>query len=729
MPSVKQGRRVRPVSPVGPVGPSVDEPVSEEVIEPVGYDFGLKRRSFVQLLGAGLLVAVSAASALAQRRGGRGGGSSGARTIAARVHIGKDGTITVMTGKVEAGQGARAELSEAAAEELRVPVNRIQLVMGDTDLAPDDGITAGSGSTPRTVPSVRRGTAAAREVLLEYAARRWNVERNTIQVQAGEVRRPSSQQSLSYANLAADDEAAKALAQAIPAEVTLTPVSEWKVLGKPTPRPNARAIVMGGHQYPSDISRPGMLYGKVLRPPSYGAKLVSVDLAPAQAMKNVVAVRDEQFVGVAAPTNYLAGKALEAMAKAAKWEAAPHTASKELFDHLEKRAGGGVPPNPFADDLAQAKHVMRQTYHVAHVQHAPLEPRAAVAEWAEGKLTVWTGTQNPFGCRSELVRAFHLGEQQARVIVPDFGGGFGGKHTGEVGVEAARLARAAGRPVSLRWTRQEEFTWACFRPAAVIRVEAGLDEKGRITSWHFININSGGAALETPYRADKHRSQFVRSDDPLRQGSYRCLAATANHFARECFMDELAAAAGLDPLQFRLAHLEKGRLRTVLETAAERFGWQERIQQKNPRLGIGLACGTEKGSYVAACVETEIDVKEKKIAVRRVCQVFDCGAILNPANLLSQVEGAIIMGLGPALREEINFENGRILNPSFGHYRVPRFGDTPEMDIYLLNRRDTDSAGGGETPIVAIAPAIGNAVFQATGLRLRAMPLRLPERA
>ncbi len=699
------------------------QPDYEEVLEPMSYDFGLKRRTFVQLLGAGVLLAVSA-PAIAQRRGGRAG-FGGARKIAARVHFGKDGSITVMTGKVEAGQGARAELSEAAAEELRVSVTRIQLVMADTSLVPDDGITAGSASTPRTVPAVRHGAAAAREVLITFAARRWGVDRGLVKVQDGKATRPLSEAVLSYADLAADETAAKDLDGAIPADVSLTPVAQWKVLGQPTPRPNARDMVTGAHQYPSDISRPAMLYGKVLRPPAYGAKLISVDLAPAQVMKNVVAVRDDQFVGVAAPTTFLAQQALDAIAKTVKWELAPHPSSKGLFDYLAQHVPDGVPANPFADMLAQAKQVLRQTYHVAYVQHAPLEPRAAVAEWAEGKLTVWTGSQNPFGCWGELTRAFHLGDEQVRVIVPDFGAGFGGKHTGEVGVEAARLAKAAGRPVSLRWTRREEFTWAYFRPAAVIQIEAGLDEKGRLTCWHFININSGGAGIETPYRIARHRSQFVRADAPLRQGSYRCLAATANHFARESFMDELAAAAGADPLEFRLAHLDNPRLRAVLETAAQRFGWQQRIKKKDPKVGIGLACGTEKGSYVAACAEIDLDPQAKKITVRRVCEVFDCGAILNPSNLLSQVQGAIIMGLGPALREEINFENGEILNPSFHRYQVPRLADVPELDLHLLNRPNLDSAGGGETPIVAIAPAIGNAIFQATGHRLRSMPLRL----
>ena len=697
------------------------QPDHEEAVERVDYDFGLKRRGFVQILGTGLLIAVSA-PALAQRRDGRGSGS--ARSIAARVHLGTDGTITVMTGKVEGGQGARTELSQAAAEELRVPLGRIQLVMGDTGLVPDDGITAGSGSTPRTVPAVRQGAAAARDLLIDFACKRWNVDRNAVQLSDGKVTDTAGQHTLTYADLAASEDAAKALQQPVSADVALTSVKEWKVLGNPAPRPNGRDIVTGAHKYPSDIFRTGMLYGKVLRAPSYGAQLTSVDLAPAKAMKDVVAVQDGQFVGVAAPTAFLAEQARAAIARTAKWEPSSHPASKELFDYLKHHAQGNPPAKPFADELAKAKHVLWQSYHVAYVQHAPLETRAAVAEWTDGKLTVWTGTQNPFGYRSDLMGTFHLSEDRVRVVVPDFGGGFGGKHTAEAAVEAARLAQAAGKPVSLRWTREEEFTWAYFRPAALIETEASLDEKGALTSWHFININSGGSGLDTPYRSGNARCQFLRSDTPLRQGSYRVLAATANNFARESFMDELAAA-GADPLDFRLAHLENPRLRAVLETAAARFNWKERAARKTPQTGVGLACGTEKGSYVAACVEIGID--QGKISVRHVCEVFECGAILNPDNLLSQVQGAIIMGLGPALREEMRFENGEMLNASFRKYQVPRFDDVPEMDIHLINRPDLASAGAGETPIIVIAPAIANAVFHATGVPVRTMPISVPK--
>ncbi len=681
----------------------------------------LTRRSFVKVLGAGLLISVAAPSAPGQRRGGGGRGEGVAQaTVSARVHIAKDGAVTVMTGKVEGGQGARAELTQAAAEELRLPVSRIQLVMGDTDLTPDDGVTAGSRTTPSTVPAVRQGAAAARELLIRAAAKRWGVEPGAVQVRDGKAVDAAGNRELTYAELASGDD--KPFGQPVPGNVTITPVKEWKVLGTSVPRPNARDLVTGGHRYPSDIARPGMLYGKVLRPPSYGAKLTRIDLAPAKAMEGVVVVQDGQFVGVAAPTLFAAEKALAAIAKTADWDPAPHPSSKEVFDYLKQHARGGVPKNPFADEVAKAAKSLHQTYLTAYVQHSPLEGRAAVAEWNGDKVTVWTGTQNPFGCRSEVARALGVGTDRVRVIVPDFGAGFGGKHMPDAPTEAARLAKAAGKPVAVRWTRQEEFTWAYFRPAAVIDIEASLDAKGAITSWHFININSGGAAVDTPYRTGKVRCQFVQSDSPMRQGSYRALAATANNFARECFMDELAAAAGRGVLEFRLAHLDSPRLQAVLETAAKRFDWAGRVKKKDPGVGVGLACGTEKGSYVAACVE--IAVRDGAISVRRVCEVFECGAVLNPDNCLAQVQGCIIMGMGPALREEMRFEDGVVKNASYGQYLVPRFRDVPELDLHLLDRPDLPSVGAGETPIIAIAPAIANAVFHATGERIRRMPIR-----
>jgi CO/xanthine dehydrogenase Mo-binding subunit len=693
-----------------------------------GEPESLTRRTFVKLIGTGVLISVSGETAYGQRAPRQG------QTVSARLHIGKDGAITVMTGKVEVGQGSRAEISQAAAEELRVPLARIELVMADTEHCPDDGVTAGSGTTPRTLPAVRKACAAAREVLIDMAARRWQADRKSLVAKDGAVVDEATKRTLSYAELASGEGTAEAFDREVPSETPLTPVREQKVLGTPAARPNLKDLVTGAHRYPSDTVRPGMLYGKVLRPPAYGAKLKDIDLAKAKALEGdgVVVVRDGDFVGCAAPTTYLAARGLEALAAGATWETADHPSSDELYKYLKdhsRRRGRTEPDREKAagDSKGKSAKSLHADYQVAYIQHAPMETRGAVAEWTGDKLTVWTGSQAPFRVRSDLAQALRVPEVRVRVVIPDTGGGFGGKHSGECAVEAARLAKAAAKPVSLRWTRQEEFTWAYFRPAGLIEIQGGLDDKGVITAWDFTNYNSGGSAVESPYAVPGGQSRHVPCDTPpLKQGSYRALASTANNFARECFVDELAAAAGADPLAFRLAHLQNQRLRNVLEAAAKKFGWAERAAKKAPDVGFGLACGTEKGSYVAACAEVSVDRKSGAITVRRVAQAFECGAIQNPQNLHYQVQGAIIMGLGGALIEEIRFAGGKLLTDRFSKYRVPRMRDVPPIEIELLDRPDLAPAGGGETPIIAIAPALGNAVFDATGVRIRSMPLRDP---
>ncbi len=689
----------------------------------------ISRRSFLQILGAGLLITVTGETAMGQRFRSRGGRS---QPVSARVHIDQSGRITVMTGKVEEGQGARAELTQAAAEELRVTADRIHLIMADTALVPDDGITAGSRTTPSTVPTVRRGTAAARQLLTHLAAEQWNVDSNILEVHHGTITNRKTKQNMTYADLAKSANLAETFEKSIPSGITITPVSEWETMGTSVPRPNYRDLVTGTHPYPSNVQRPNMLYGKILRPPSYGATLEAIDLSPAQAMKDVVVVREGQFVGCAAPTSYRATQALEAIAETASWKTIAHPSSKDLFSHLKKNArssGGGRRSRggnrgSIDKGLTDAAKVLSETYEVAYIQHCPMEPRAATAEWKDGALTVWTGVDGPQRVQGNLARALRLPADRVRVIVPDMGGGFGGKHTGEAAEEAARLAKVAGRPVAVHWTRTEEFTWAYFRPAALIECKGGLDEKGALLAWDFININAGGAAIDAPYDIPNLRTRSIGSDSPLRQGAYRCLAATANNFARESFIDELAAAAGTDPLAYRLAHLDNPRIRTVLQAAVEHFDWDARCKNITKERGVGLACGTEKNSVVAACVEVAIDRREGEIKVLEVCEVFECGPVVNPANLTSQVQGCIIMGLGATLREEMRFEDGQILNAGFAGYRVPRFKDVPKINVHLINKTDIPSAGGGETPIIAIAPAIANAVFAATGVRLRSMPLR-----
>lgn len=696
-----------------------------ELRERPAYQFAANRREFAQTLGAGILVAVSASPARAQR-GGRGPRRD--ERLTERFHLGVDGTVTVLTSKVEVGQGSRTQITQAAAEELMMPVDRIRLIMADSAACPDDGGTAGSRTTPSTVPRVRAASAALRELLRRSAAKKFGVTVGQVNVEQGVYRAPQSL-SRSIADFAQDDQLLIDLGEAgIADDAALIPVDSWQVLGTSVAKVQGREIVVGSAKYPSDIQLPDMLYGKIVRPPAFGASLRSLDLAGFDAADGVM-VRDGDFVGCAAKTSWLAGQIRDELATRCHWDRSPQIGADEVFEHFRStargagRSGSEQSGSELSEALDGAARTIDSHYTIAYVQHAPMEPRAAVASWNDGKLTVWTGTQQPARAHGELCAAFRLPPDSVRLIVPDTGGGFGGKHTGEAAVEAARLAKAAERPVSLRWTREEEFTWAYFRPAGLIDVQAGVSASGNIVAWSFTNYNSGGSAIGTPYRSEQVQERFVECETPLRQGSYRALASTANTFARESAMDELALLHGDDPLEFRLRHLAEGRLRDVLKAAADRFRWRERRSSMVPGRGIGLACGTEKGSYVAACVEVEL--AGGKVRVVEICQVFECGAIQNPNNLRAQHAGCLIMGLGGAGYESIQFANGKISNPSFSGYRVPRMRDVPKLDLFELNRKDLPSVGAGETPIIAVAPAIANAICHASGTRPRSLPLDL----
>lgn len=699
------------------------EPERYELHEGPFYHFEITRRTFVQVVSTGLLISVAPAG-LAQRFGG----NTRSANLAARLHIDNDGQITVLTSKVEVGQGSRTQLTQGAAEELGVPLGQLKLIMADTAVVPDDGGTAGSRTTPSTVPAVRRACAAARLLLMETAAATFQVDAKTLSVREGKVVGLGAGREYGYAQLAKEK---SALQREISPSTPVGEAADWKVLGTSVPRVDGTEIVTGAHQYPSDIRRPEMLYGRILRPPSFGAQLQEIDLSAAEAMPGVVAVRDGDFVGVAAPNSFDAERAREAAGKTAKWNVrATDAASEGLSDYLRahapaQRGRRDVTGSP-EQILKSSAKVLRETYHIAYIQHAPMEPRAAMAEWRDGYVTVWTGTQQPSRVREDVASAMRVPRERVRVVVPDTGGGFGGKHSGEVAVEAARLALAAKRPVSVRWTREEEFTWAYFRPAGVIDVSGALDNQGKLVAWEHVNFNSGASAIGTPYQIPNVSTEFRNCDQPLRSGSYRALASTANAFARESFMDELAVVAAADPLAFRLQHLPEGRLRRVLVAACDKFGWNDawKPQQGSHRTGVGLACGTEKGSYVAACVKVEVGPSGGTFRVLKVTEAFECGAIQNPKNLQAQVEGCIIQGLGGALREEIRFKDGRILNPRFSEYAVPRLKDVPDIETVLVNRIDLASVGAGETPIIAVAPAIANALYHATQTRIRSLPIR-----
>jgi nicotinate dehydrogenase subunit B len=688
------------------------------------FKFDLDRRDFFKLLGGGLVL-VFTLDALAAQEAGRSGesgrratNSSAPKDIGGWLHIAEDGSINVFTGKVEFGQNIRTSLSQAVADELHSPAAFITLTMGDTDLTPFDMGTFGSRTTPTMAPQLRKAAAAAREALIDLAASEWKVDRASLAVKDGKVIDSRSTRSIEFGHLTKGQKLLKVISN----DVHITPASEWTIAGKSVSKADGQAFVTGKHRYTSDLKLPDMLFGRVLRPPAFNATLRSVDSGEAQAMPSVRIVRDGNFIGVAAPDSQTAARAAAAIK--AEWKAEPQTSARDLFDVLRKQAADSQSINArgrVEDGLAKADKKLQQTYTVAYIAHAPLEPRAAVAKWEQGRLTVWTGTQRPFGVRSELAEAFHIPEERIRVIVPDTGAGYGGKHTGEAAVEAAKLAQAAGKPVKLVWTREEEFTWAYFRPAGVIDITSGVRDDGAITAWEFHNYNSGSSGIGHRYDVPNQKIVFHQAKSPLRQGSYRGLAATANHFAREVHIDELARAVKMDPLEFRLKNLKDERLTAVLTAAAKAFGWGK--SRSGADRGFGIAAGFEKGGYVATCAEVSTDRVTGKVKIVRVVEAFECGAIVNPDQLKNQIEGSIVMAIGGALFEAIDFDDGKILNARFSRYRVPRFSDVPAIEAVLVDRKDLPSAGAGETPIVGLAPAVGNAIFDATGIRLRSLPM------
>jgi len=686
------------------------------------HHFQLDRRNFLKVFGGGLLVCLTSEHGFTQESGRGFGSHDLPKEVSAWIHIAADGHVTVFTGKIEAGQNIRTSLAQLVAEELMLPFDAITMVMGDTDLTPWDQGTFGSQTTPQMGPRLRTMAAAARQTLVEIAAKQWGCDAASLIIADGKVTEPNANQSLTYGQLTRGEKLVTTVSTSAP----LIPAKDWKVAGTAIPKANGRDFVTGKHQYPSDITLPGMMFGKVLRPTGFNATLDSVDTAAAEKIPGVKLVRDGDFIGLVAPNAYTAEQALSVIK--AKWTVPAQPSNKNIFDYLKntpESARGGRPQSaiaPAAPSADSAAIQLAQSYTVQYIAHTPLEPRAAVARWDDtGKLTVWTGTQRPFGVKDELVAAFHLDPSKVRVIQPDMGSGYGGKHTGDAAVEAARLAKAAGQPVKVVWTREEEFTWAYLRPAGLMELKASVQHDGTLVSWEHHNYNSGNAGLPTPYHVTSPVTQYHASKSPLRQGSYRGLASTANHFARESFMDELAHALNMDPLAFRLKNLTDPRLVAVLNAASDKFAWAQ--SKSTSTRGFGIACGQEKGGWVATCAEVAIDPATKKVHVTRVVQAWESGAIVNPDGLRNQNMGAIVQGIGGALFEAIQFGDGRITNARLSDYRVPRFADTPHVEIILIDRKDIPSAGAGETGLVGIAPAIGNAIFAATGTRLRDMPM------
>jgi len=609
----------------------------------------------------------------------------------------------------------------------------VRIVQGDTDLCPYDPGTFGSRSMPDAGQALRRAAAGAREVLIDLAAARSGGPRAGLRAEQGSVVCAMTGIGLPYGALLAGAQRTEVLVE----EPPLISPQDWTTAGRPYPAPRADAVT-GSRRFVSDLWRPGLRHGAVLRPPGAGAVLRAADTAAAEAISGVRVVQDGDFIGVTAGDPQTARRAVAAIK--ADWDQpAPVPVDLESYLRTHQVDGEGwqraVSSQTGDTDAALAAAVtgIEATYTTAYLAHVPLETRAAVAEWEDGRLTVCTGTNVPFAVRARLSQAFGIDEAAIRVIVPPVGGGFGGKH-GDEAIEAARLARGSGRPVMVHWSRAEEFQWGFLRPMAVIDVRAGLDAAGSITSWDFLDINAGANGFAFPYAVPNLRLRYSPAASPYAQGPYRALSATANTFARESHIDALAYAAGADPLSFRLRHLDDERLAAVLQAATGRLGWCPGWQPAGHPAwwdgrwvwrGTGLAIGLEKGGRVATCAEILADTAGQ-VQVRRIVTAYECGAVVNPDAVISQIEGGTVMALGGALFESVAFARGRVASTSLSGYRVPRFTDVPELDVVLLDRPDLPAAGAGETPLIAVAPAIANAIFAATGRRLRSLPL-LPQ--
>ena len=695
------------------------EPADSELPSKPHYHFTLDRRKFFKFSGGGLVVAFVLHDLISLSNNSvPSKDESQTDDVDAWIHIGEEGAVNIFTGKVEVGQNIRTSLSQIVAEELMAPLSSITMIMGDTDLVPYDAGTFGSRTTPQMGTQLRKAAATAREALKELAAKKWNTQPTNLHAENGTIVNTTTKEKINYGALTKG----KQLLMKISDNVPLIAAKDWKVAGKSAPKVDQKDFISGRHIYVSDMKLTGMLYGKILRAPSYEAKLIEANLAKAKSIPGVIVVRDGDFVGVAAPDSRTATSAL--LAIDAKWqERKDHPSNANIFEYLLKNPSterdNGTTTGNVEGGVSAAAFKYSNTYNINYIAHVPLEPRAAVAQWADGKLTVWTGTQRPFGVQQELIETLRLPKEKVRVIVPDTGSGYGGKHSGEAAIEAARLAQEAKAPVKVVWTREEEFTWAYFRPGGVIEVNAGVNKDGTITAWTFTNYNSGGAGLETQYKVSNKKIAHVPSNTPLKQGSYRGLAATANVFARECSMTDLARLVNMDPLDFRIKNLDDDRFIAVLQSAAKAFGWGK---EKPAGHGYGIAGGFEKGGHVGTCVEVAVS-GNKEVKVLRVTQAFECGAIVNPHHLENQAMGSIIMGLGGALFEAVQFANGKILNAGLSAYRVPRFSDVPEIEVILLDRKDLPSAGAGEAAIVGVAPAIRNAILDAVGTALNTLPL------
>jgi CO/xanthine dehydrogenase Mo-binding subunit len=731
----------------------------------------ISRRDFAA--GFGITLAFSLFPRLAQaQQGARAslpGSLNGNPMLDAWIRIGADGDATVCTGKVELGQGIVTALAQIAAEELDLPLGRVRMISGDTEMTPNEGVTAGSQSIENSGTALRLAGAEVRAILVDLASKRFGADAAALSVADGVITAPDGRK-VGYAELAgAVDLHREATAQARP-----KPASAHKIVGKPIARRDIPNKVTGEPAYVQDLRLPGMLHGRVVRPPSYGAKLETIDEARIRAMPGVVAVvRDGSFLGVVTEREEQAIKASQTLGASARWTAGPPLPDQEaIYDHLLALPAEDHIISEKQAPLPDGVKLFEATYRRPYTAHAAIGSACAIAEFKDGKMTVWTHTQGVFPLRGNLAMGLKMPAEKIHCIHTEGAGCYGHNAADDVALDAALMARAAaaaGRPVRVQWMRGDEFGWEPFGPAMVMKVRAALSGAGRIADWNYelwSNTHSmrpsepgGNNLLAAWYLAEPQKASTPRimpqpagggdrnavplydfphqrvvnhfiKDMPLRISALRTLGAYANVFAMESFMDELALAAGADPVAFRLAHLTDARARAVIEVVAKKAGWipNARGDGSGGRgRGIGFAKYKNLATYVAVIAEVEVDRTTGRIAVPRIFAAADSGLIINPDGLANQIEGGIVQSTSWTLKEEVKFDRTGIKSRDWIGYPILVMPEFPKVEVELINRPEARPLGAGEAAQGPAGAAIANAFAAATGKRIRDLPLS-PER-
>ena len=693
---------------------------------------GINRRDFLIHLGSGIVILTSANPLVLLAQHAK---FIYPEDFNAYLAIGTNGRITVFSGKIEMGQGVLTSQAQMVADELDVPLSSIDMVLGDTDFCPYDMGTFGSLTTRMFGPALRTAAAQARWTLLNLAARQFNVSSDQLQINAGVITVTAHpDQQVSYAELSHS----ASLIHVTSHKAILKTAAEFHQMGTSPARLDAREKVTGAAKYSADIRLPDMLYARLLRPPMHGATLLQVDTSGLEKLSGVTLVNEKELVAVLHANPESAAAALSRIK--AEWKLPDKTLNpKNIYQHLRNQLTDMkllVNQGNLQEGHDKAAQLIESNYTKGYVAHAPIEPHAALADYKNGKITIWASTQTPFPTRDRVAGLLDLPQKNVRVITPFLGGGFGGKSADQQVMEAARLSKIVGHPVQVAWTREEEFFYDRFDPASTVHVISGTDQNGQIVTWDYTVYAAGDRGAVSAYHLPTCR---IRSAGPslvenasaktgvhlFGTGPWRGPGANMNVFAIESQMDIMASELKTDALTFRLNNLSDARMKHLFNIAADKFGWFTIPRFRGQ--GYGLACNIDAGTYVVCMAEVSVDAESGKVSVKRVVCAQDMGIVINPDGARMQVEGGITMGLGYALSEEIQFDGGEILDNNFNTYPIPRFSWVPKIEVVLVKNDELAPQGGGEPAITVTGAVLANAIHDATGVRLVQLPMT-PER-